>query len=313
MEEGFENDSDHQHELDDMHDDMQEQLESQLKEWTEIAHSKLSATREARKRSEYDAQLLANRIALLKEEEFKAWKDIEATRKRTQDAFESRQQREAQMQHREAVKRLKEQKLEEQRHRITETRVRDQAAKAQIQSALQASKKTAAQETKAELRAQHVQLEKHSLTEAERRKEAASKLRLRNSLRSARPDSRSDSQQLQRSGSLQLEWKARSNSQERSQNISPNATGLEKEEDELLRRLRFAKATSRNGPPRPELHDTPRTQGTRAQPSVRDRVRCAELAAARSRFEVESPMTLAAFESGRSSVDSERGRHSGYG
>ena len=35
---------------------------------------------QARKRAELDAQLLANRIALLKQEEEKAWKKIEETR-----------------------------------------------------------------------------------------------------------------------------------------------------------------------------------------------------------------------------------------
>merc|ERR1719287_26007 len=45
----------------------------------------LTAAKEARKRAELDAQLLANRIALLKQEEEKAWKKIEETRKRAQE------------------------------------------------------------------------------------------------------------------------------------------------------------------------------------------------------------------------------------
>lgn len=44
--------------------------------------SNLTGAKEARKRAELDAQLLANRIALLKQEEEKAWKKIEETRKR---------------------------------------------------------------------------------------------------------------------------------------------------------------------------------------------------------------------------------------
>ena len=38
-----------------------------------------------RKDIERDAQLLANRIALLKQEEMKTWKKIEETKKRTND------------------------------------------------------------------------------------------------------------------------------------------------------------------------------------------------------------------------------------
>lgn len=38
--------------------------------------------KESRKRTELDAQLLANRIALLKQEEEKAWKKIQETRRK---------------------------------------------------------------------------------------------------------------------------------------------------------------------------------------------------------------------------------------
>eukprot|EP00747_Dinoflagellata_sp_TGD_P167715 gnl/TRDRNA2_/TRDRNA2_192658_c0_seq1.p1 gnl/TRDRNA2_/TRDRNA2_192658_c0~~gnl/TRDRNA2_/TRDRNA2_192658_c0_seq1.p1 ORF type:complete len:269 (+),score=94.53 gnl/TRDRNA2_/TRDRNA2_192658_c0_seq1:152-958(+) len=54
----------------------------------------LTGAKEARKRAELDAQLLANRIALLKQEEEKAWKKIEETRKRAHEIMELRQQNE---------------------------------------------------------------------------------------------------------------------------------------------------------------------------------------------------------------------------
>jgi len=47
--------------------------------------SNLTGAKESRKRAELDAQLLANRIALLKQEEEKAWKKIEETRKRSNE------------------------------------------------------------------------------------------------------------------------------------------------------------------------------------------------------------------------------------
>merc|ERR1719502_585984 len=60
-----------------------------------LTHSQMQANltgaKEARKRAELDAQLLANRIALLKQEEEKAWKKIEETRKRAQEILELRQ------------------------------------------------------------------------------------------------------------------------------------------------------------------------------------------------------------------------------
>jgi hypothetical protein len=59
-----------------------------------LTHSQVQANltgaKEARKRAELDAQLLANRIALLKQEEEKSWKKIEETRKRAQEIVELR-------------------------------------------------------------------------------------------------------------------------------------------------------------------------------------------------------------------------------
>jgi len=54
----------------------------------------LTGAKEARKRAELDAQLLANRIALLKQEEEKAHKKIEETRKRASEIMDLRKQNE---------------------------------------------------------------------------------------------------------------------------------------------------------------------------------------------------------------------------
>lgn len=55
----------------------QADYESQVKSLAEI--------KKRRKDIDRDAQLLANRIALLKQEEMKTWKKIEETKKRTND------------------------------------------------------------------------------------------------------------------------------------------------------------------------------------------------------------------------------------
>jgi len=57
-------------------------------------NANLTTAKESRKRAELDAQLLANRIALLKQEEEKAWKKIEETRKRANEVMELRQENE---------------------------------------------------------------------------------------------------------------------------------------------------------------------------------------------------------------------------
>ena len=48
-------------------------------------HTKFTEAKSMRKRAEEDAKLLANRIALLKQEEAKALKKIEETRKKAQE------------------------------------------------------------------------------------------------------------------------------------------------------------------------------------------------------------------------------------
>ena len=45
-------------------------------------------------RIERDSQLLANRIALLKQEEMKTWKKIEETKKKAQEVIELKQRNE---------------------------------------------------------------------------------------------------------------------------------------------------------------------------------------------------------------------------
>jgi len=47
----------------------------------------LAALKKARKQIEQDAQILANRIALLKQEELKSWKKIEETKKKAHEIY----------------------------------------------------------------------------------------------------------------------------------------------------------------------------------------------------------------------------------
>jgi len=58
----------------------------------------LAETKKRRKEIERDAQLLANRIALLKQEEMKTWKKIEDTRKRTNEIVQLKNRNEERIQ-----------------------------------------------------------------------------------------------------------------------------------------------------------------------------------------------------------------------
>ena len=64
----------------------------------ETLHRKLVAAKIARKRAEEDHKLLSNRISLLKQEEQKAWKKIDETKKRARDIVTQRQRNEENIQ-----------------------------------------------------------------------------------------------------------------------------------------------------------------------------------------------------------------------
>ncbi|ETV70623.1 hypothetical protein H257_13993 [Aphanomyces astaci] len=59
---------------------------------TSGASTKLSLAKSKRKQAEYDAKLLANRLALLQQEEVKAWRKIEQTREKAAQILEHREE-----------------------------------------------------------------------------------------------------------------------------------------------------------------------------------------------------------------------------
>mmetsp|Transcript_29980 Transcript_29980/g.53187 ORF Transcript_29980/g.53187 Transcript_29980/m.53187 type:complete len:260 (-) Transcript_29980:526-1305(-) len=90
---------------------------------TGLDHNSLMNAKQMRKRAEEDARLLANRIALLKQEEAKAWKKIEETRKRAKEIMESRAR------HLETLKKKEEEreaKEEEKKLRVMQIRMQKQ-------------------------------------------------------------------------------------------------------------------------------------------------------------------------------------------
>ena len=94
-------------------DDLRQQLQRDMEAWNTIARQRLSASRDARKRSEKDVQLLANRLRLLRSEEAKALRIIEEVRRRTREVLETRMNNEKMLQYQETAKQcsLKEPRL----------------------------------------------------------------------------------------------------------------------------------------------------------------------------------------------------------
>lgn len=95
-------------------------------------HNKFVDAKNLRKRAEEDAQLLANRIALLKQEELKSLKKIEETRNKAREIMQKR----AKMLEEQRIKEEeRNQKLEEERLRAEQNRVlKEQTKQAKLNS-----------------------------------------------------------------------------------------------------------------------------------------------------------------------------------
>ena len=107
-----------------------------------VPGSLLEAKR-ARKQADEDARLLANRIALLKQEEQKAWKKIEDTRKRAKEIMDMRARNQELQRQRDEARKLKE---EEEQRRIMETKARIENSKTAKVDAREKREQTAFEE-----------------------------------------------------------------------------------------------------------------------------------------------------------------------
>jgi len=105
---------------------MDSQQEDSAKGSPEDLPGSLFEAKKARKQADEDARLLANRIALLKQEEQKAWKKIEDTRKRAKEITDVRARNQELQRQREEARKLKE---EEEQRRVLETKARLESQK----------------------------------------------------------------------------------------------------------------------------------------------------------------------------------------
>ena len=95
-------------------------------------HNKFVDAKNMRKRAEEDAQLLANRIALLKQEELKSLKKIEETRNKAREIMQRRAQmlEEQRLKEEETNKKLEEERIRSEQNRV----LKEQSKQAKINS-----------------------------------------------------------------------------------------------------------------------------------------------------------------------------------
>ena len=97
---------------------------------------------------ERDAQLLANRIALLKQEEMKTWKKIEETKKRSKEVVDLKRRNDVKMQRKMEEMQVQQMMQQENQHRIHAMREDRLNEKKKIQEAIYLSKREEARHAK---------------------------------------------------------------------------------------------------------------------------------------------------------------------
>jgi len=205
--------------------------------------SNLTGAKESRKRAELDAQLLANRIALLKQEEEKAWKKIEETRKRAGEITTLRDQNEQKFAAKEQFYKAKWESIRSAQSQNQQNRDKAKAVREATQVGLLEARANNAYETKQQ--SQQMLLHKKERESAERQ----ANLERSNMIKQKKDDAK---RKLEEDRLAQLEkfredYEARA-AQEELLRARTDAlvAKMEKEEMELIQRLQNTQTVQRN-------------------------------------------------------------------
>eukprot|EP00929_Paragymnodinium_shiwhaense_P095886 TRINITY_DN57206_c0_g3_i2.p1 TRINITY_DN57206_c0_g3~~TRINITY_DN57206_c0_g3_i2.p1 ORF type:complete len:291 (-),score=102.69 TRINITY_DN57206_c0_g3_i2:259-1017(-) len=203
----------------------------------------LTTAKEARKRAELDAQLLANRIALLKQEEEKAWKKIEETRKRASEIQELRSQNEQKFAAKEHFYKTKWESIRAAQAQNAYNRDKTKAVREATKQGLQDARLANAHKTKQQ--SQQYLLHKKEREAAERQANSE-----RGNLIKAKKDEakrKLEEERLQQLEKYREDYEARTAQEEllraRTDALVAN---MEKEEMELIQRLQNTQSIQRN-------------------------------------------------------------------
>mmetsp|Transcript_131316 Transcript_131316/g.255851 ORF Transcript_131316/g.255851 Transcript_131316/m.255851 type:complete len:275 (-) Transcript_131316:78-902(-) len=203
----------------------------------------LTGAKEARKRAELDAQLLANRIALLKQEEEKAWKKIEETRKRANEIVELRTQNELKFNAKEESYKAKWQSIRNAQAQNTMSREQAKAMRDETRRSLLDKKQQNAQNTKHQ--SQQILLQKKAREEADH----DSNKQRSNYLKQMKDEAkrRMEENQLAQMEKIREDCEARTAQEEALRARTDSLVAkMEKEEMELIQRLQNTQTVQRN-------------------------------------------------------------------
>jgi len=203
----------------------------------------LTSAKEARKRAELDAQLLANRIALLKQEEEKAWKKIEETRKRAAEITDLRKQNQDKFQAKENFYKQKWESIRAAQAQNAQARDKARALRDQTRQGLMEQKHHSARNTKEQSRELLYAKKEQEAQERQTNQERSQYLKAR------RDDAkrRAEEERLAQLDKFREDYEART-AQEELLRARTDAlvAKMEKEEMELIQRLQNTQTVQRN-------------------------------------------------------------------
>jgi len=207
------------------------------------AQANLTGAKEARKRAELDAQLLANRIALLKQEEEKAHKKIEETRKRAAEIMDLRKQNEHKFAAKESFYKSKWESIRSAQVTNQQARERAKANRDTSKAGLYEMRRGHAEQTKAQSQLNLQQKKEREANERQANVERSAYLKAR------KEDAKRklEEDRLQQIDKFREDYEART-AQEELLRARTDAlvAKMEKEEMELIQRLQNTQNVQRN-------------------------------------------------------------------
>jgi len=203
----------------------------------------LTAAKEARKRAELDAQLLANRIALLKQEEEKAWKKIEDTRKKATEIMDLRKQNQDKFQAKENFYKAKWESIREAQAQNAMARDKAKAMRDQTKHGLLDHKHANARNTKEQSQQLLYQKKEREAQERQANTERSQYLKARKE----EAKRRAEEERLAQLEKFREDYESRTAQEELIRaRTEALVAKMEKEEMELIQRLQNTQTVQRN-------------------------------------------------------------------
>ena len=199
-----------------------------------VMRTGLGVAKEARRKAEIDAQLLANRIALLKQEEERANRKIAETRKKAEEMIKARQRSEQREKQRQLIAIARAEEVQKNAAKAKTLREVIQTKRAEVLTNLQQVKRNVAVETRAELQ-EHIdsnsgvigaeRLKKQAMTQAVKQSRAVARRRV-------------DREKMARLEYFKLDYAARVEQEETLKcQTEQLVASMEQQEQEMIARL----------------------------------------------------------------------------